>query len=81
MDWQLSWYRIMQPQAAMFKFRLPWDSGSSKYLGGDIYLPIWGPQTTTEARLVVSSPNQVRVLESFRVARENERERERQMPV
>jgi hypothetical protein len=35
----------------MLKFRLPWDKGNSEYLNGKIYLPIWGPQTTTEVRM------------------------------
>jgi cap2 methyltransferase len=43
----------MQPKAGMYKFRLPWAAGSSRYLAGDVFLPIWGPQTTTETRLVV----------------------------
>jgi len=36
----------------MLKFRLPWDAGASEYLDGDVYLPVWGPQSTTECRLV-----------------------------
>ena len=36
----------------MLKFRLPYDKERSEYLSGDIYLPVWGPQTTTECRLV-----------------------------
>jgi hypothetical protein len=37
----------------MLKFRLPWNAGSTEYLAGEIYLPVWGPITTTEARLIV----------------------------
>lgn len=46
--------RRLQPKASMLKFRLPWGDGQSRYLKGDIYLPVWGPQTTTETRLVVT---------------------------
>jgi cap2 methyltransferase len=28
--------------------------GVTKYLAGDVYLPVWGPITTTETRLVPS---------------------------
>lgn len=38
----------------MLKFRLPWAAGTTKYLNGDIELPVWGPITTTEARLIPS---------------------------
>lgn len=48
---QMSWYDILQPDAAMFKFRLPWDNTKTTYLEGKIYLPIFGPKTTTETRL------------------------------
>jgi len=36
----------------MLKFRLPYETGTSEYLNGSMYLPVWGPQSTTEARLV-----------------------------
>ena len=49
---QRRWYTIMQPLAAMLKFRLPWSKGKTEYLDGEVFLPIWGPQTTTEARLI-----------------------------
>ncbi|EGD80335.1 hypothetical protein PTSG_10588 [Salpingoeca rosetta] len=38
----------------MLKFRLSWKPGKTEYLDGDIYLPVWGPITTTEARLMVT---------------------------
>jgi hypothetical protein len=44
----------MQPKKSMLKFRLSWQKGKTTYLAGDIYFPIWGPITTTEARLVPS---------------------------
>jgi hypothetical protein len=36
----------------MLKFRLPYGPGKSKYFDGRVFLPIWGPQTTTETRLI-----------------------------
>eukprot|EP00667_Euglena_gracilis_P012507 EG_transcript_12853 len=52
---QKEWYEIIQPKKCMLKFRLPYPDrikGSTPYLAGDIFLPVWGPQTTTETRLV-----------------------------
>eukprot|EP00043_Microstomoeca_roanoka_P015870 m.159576 g.159576 ORF g.159576 m.159576 type:complete len:698 (+) comp16349_c1_seq3:1168-3261(+) len=53
-DCQMRWHDIMKPAASMLKFRLPWDKGTTEYLDGEIYLPVWGPITTTEARLMVT---------------------------
>jgi cap2 methyltransferase len=50
---QESWVRILRPRRSMLKFRLPWNrKGLTKYIKGDIYLPVWGPVTTTECRLI-----------------------------
>lgn len=53
MKLQMSWHLQMKPLASSFKFRLPWGPGSTEYLKGRIYLPVWGPETTTESRLFV----------------------------
>lgn len=50
---QMRWHVLMKPRASMLKFRLPWGDGETLYLDGRIYLPIWGPQTTSETRLIV----------------------------
>lgn len=50
---QLKWYQIMQPKYSMLKFRLPWGKGTTEYLDGKIFFPVWGRPTTTETRLVV----------------------------
>jgi hypothetical protein len=55
MEWQLNWHFLMKPIAGMYKFRLPWNDLESTYLAGDIYFPVWGPQTTTESRLITTS--------------------------
>lgn len=49
---QLNWVQIMNPVASILKFRLPWGAGATHYLEGDIYLPVWGPVTTIETRLI-----------------------------
>jgi hypothetical protein len=55
MEHQLSWHGVLCPDAALFKFRLPWGSGGeTRYLAGSIQLPVLGPSSTTEARLVVT---------------------------
>jgi cap2 methyltransferase len=56
---QKRWHEIMQPVISVLKFRPPWpDTGvlpdnTFRYLDGDIYLPVWGPQSTTECRLMI----------------------------
>lgn len=52
-DWQKTWYYIIKPEMAMFKFRLPWDDGKTEYLDGDIYIQPYPPPTSTETRLIV----------------------------
>ena len=53
MQYQSDWHKILGSKRSMLKFRLPWTQpGSTRYLAGDIYLPVWGPQTTTESRLI-----------------------------
>jgi hypothetical protein len=53
MDDQQRWHLLMHPRKSMLKFRLPWTPGYTEYLDGEVYLPVWGRCTTTEARLVV----------------------------
>jgi cap2 methyltransferase len=52
MAMQQEWHMIMKPFRSMLKFRLPWAAGFTNYLDGDVYLPVWGPITTTETRLI-----------------------------
>jgi len=54
MNAQQRWIEIMKPEHSMLKFRLPYPDRYNEpieYLQGDIFLPVWGPQTTTETRL------------------------------
>lgn len=55
---QKGWFYLLEPHAAMFKFRLPWNVPKTKYLDGKIYLPVWGPKSTTETRLWISGDAQ-----------------------
>jgi len=50
---QKNWYDIMEPDYSMFKFRLPWEDGKTKYMQGRIYIQCWAPVTSTETRLMV----------------------------
>lgn len=52
-EWQKSWYHIMRPEMAMFKFRLPWNDEITEYLAGDIYIQPYPPATSTETRLII----------------------------
>jgi cap2 methyltransferase len=52
MAMQKEWHKCMNPFRSMLKFRLPWAAGMTSYLDGDVYLPVWGPITTTETRLI-----------------------------
>ena len=53
---QMQWVSNIQPKASMLKFRLPWTEGTTEYLDGDLFLPVWGRPTTTECRLVCKGP-------------------------
>jgi cap2 methyltransferase len=53
MEAQARWHGILRPHRSMLKFRLPYAPGSTVYLDGDVHLPVWGPSSTTECRLVV----------------------------
>ena len=64
---QRRWHEIMCPALTSLKFRLPWpgngvasDSNQAEYLDGDIHLPIWGPTSTTESRLVIEDGSHTR---------------------
>jgi len=50
---QEKWHYLMRPEYAMYKFRLPYKAGHTKYMRGQIWLQIWAPETSTETRLVV----------------------------
>ena len=53
MNQQAEWHEILEAEKSMLKFRLPYTPGRTRYLDGDIRLPIWGP-ITTECRLIVN---------------------------
>jgi len=59
MDMQLNWWKIMNPELSMFKFRLPWTDENSdekdytEYPKGNIYIQVYPGHTSTETRLVI----------------------------
>jgi cap2 methyltransferase len=55
MEAQARWHRLIRPFMSMLKFRLPYSAGTTTYLDGQIYLPVWGPPCTTECRLIVDT--------------------------
>ena len=58
MDAQAGWHRRLRPFKSMLKFRPPYTAGTTRYLGGEVFLPVWGPISTTECRLVVDTDAQ-----------------------
>ena len=60
MENQKRWLNIIKPRKAMLKFRLPWENGETTYLDGQLYLPVWGTQTTTETRLITECCNEIK---------------------
>jgi len=52
MDLQKKWVETIKPRHSMLKFRLSWIPGKTLYLKGDVHLPVWGPITTSESRLI-----------------------------
>lgn len=53
MDMQLTWWKLIQPQLTMVKFRLPWHDGFTEYPRGDIYIQPYPGPTSTETRLFI----------------------------
>ena len=53
MNMQLGWWKIMNPELSMFKFRLPWEDGKTTYPEGEIYIQAFPGPTSTETRLMV----------------------------
>jgi hypothetical protein len=53
MDFQRCWCEIMEPSAAMLKFRLPYTPGVSEYLDGEIHFQAFASETSSETRLVI----------------------------
>ena len=53
MDSQKRWWNLMNPDFALFKFRLPWDAKKLKYLQGEVWIQAFPGMTSTETRLFV----------------------------
>lgn len=54
---QQNWVDLLRPTRALLKFRFPYTEGCTEGLAGEMRLPVWGPQTTTECRLLVTPPS------------------------
>ncbi len=52
MAMQLEWWKTINPDLTMFKFRLPWDKGQTDYPEGEIYIQLYPGATSTETRLI-----------------------------
>lgn len=48
---QKRWTQLMKPAMASLKFRLPWGTGHTRYLDGDLHFQVWAPPKSTEGRL------------------------------
>ena len=53
MTMQREWWEIINPDLTMFKFRLPWNKGTTEYPEGDIYIQLYPGATSTETRLII----------------------------
>jgi len=58
---QQKWVEIMKPKFSILKFRLPWDQKTFEYLDGHITIQPWGPQSSTETRLIIDNSLEKRV--------------------
>lgn len=50
---QERWHYLMEPERAMYKFRLPYKAGHTEYMRGQVWMQVWAPETSTETRLIV----------------------------
>jgi hypothetical protein len=71
MEWQMDWHKIIQPAMAMYKFRLPYNPGVTKWMMGTLYLQPYAPKSTTELRCVVP--------QDWKMAKYNNKKIEEQM--
>lgn len=69
---QMQWHFLVNSKRSILKFRLPWDQGTTEYLDGDVYLPVYGPQATTESRLITRKghPGQTRMYDNQKYERQ-----------
>jgi len=50
---QTRWAHALRPAKTSMRLRLPYGKGKTELPRGRVYLPLWGPATTTECRLVI----------------------------
>ncbi len=71
---QQEWVELMNPKYSMLKFRLPWCENKKdikmKYFDGKVFLPVFGPQSTTETRLVVKGSDKFKMWDACQYERQ-----------
>jgi hypothetical protein len=50
---QLGWWKTLEPDMCMYKFRLPWSPGKTTYADGEIYIQPFPGITSSETRLII----------------------------
>ncbi len=60
MQMQLNWWKIINPELSMFKFRLPWEPGKTEYPDGDIYIQAYPGPSSSETRLICKKDAKLR---------------------
>ncbi len=53
MGLQLGWWKTLEPDMCMYKFRLPWSPGKTNYAEGEIYIQPFPGVTSSETRLII----------------------------
>jgi len=65
MNLQRRWVELMQPRAAMLKFRLTYgESPDYEYFDGDVRLQAWAPKFSSETRLIATRPYTLKMYSS-----------------
>jgi len=72
MNIQFGFWHQLQPDIALFKFRLMRGKGLSKFPTGQVYLPIYGKHATAESRLLIKGYDEFK---TTRYDNENYRQR------
>jgi hypothetical protein len=67
MEWQMNWHKIIRPAMAMYKFRLPYASGKTKYMDGTLQMQVFAPTSTTELRLIVPQDMRTKIYDNDEV--------------
>jgi len=61
---QMEWYKIMNPEYSLLKFRLPWKHDTYEYLDGEIYLQSFPKARSAETRLVLKKNAKIKIYDN-----------------